>query len=243
MTAEPPLDTFKTHEGGTAPSSPDRLARLGELRAIREAIRLPLRAPSLLGHRSQRSARVVVLPGYGTNDAMTLPLRRFLRVKGHRPSGWGLGVNRGDFHEVFERFSAALAEIVDGEDEPVDLVGWSLGGIYAREAARDRPDAVRSVVTFGSPLLGPRYSAGSDAFAEEKLTQIETDIVDRYPQPIDAAVTAMYSRNDGIVDWRTCIDRFNEGTRNVEITSTHVGMLVDPDVWAVVADRLSATTE
>lgn len=96
------------------------------------------------------------------------------------------------------------------------LVGWSMGGVLSRETARRRPDLVAQVITFGTPVLG------GHAFA-----------------PIRVPITAMWSRRDGVVSPRACIDDFSPNVVNVEVSSTHLGMGIDPDVWLEVARRLA----
>lgn len=120
----------------------------------------------------------------------------------------------------------------------VALVGWSLGGIIAREVARDRPDLVSAVITYGSPLRGPRYTVASRMYQPHEHEIVDQYIEERSQNPIVVPVSAIFSRRDGIVDWATCIDHTTPEVENIEVSSTHLGMGLDPDVWSVVADRL-----
>lgn len=214
--------------------------RVGELRAAREPLRLVVRTPSLLRRRAEHPSRVIVVPAYGNDDRTTAPLRRFLRRVGHEVRGWGHGVNGGDLYESVPALLRTVRDLAGADREPVALVGWSLGGVVAREAARERPHLVSRVVTFGSPLQGPRYTTAAADYDPDELDRLERLIEEREDRPITRPITAVYSRRDGIVDWTTCIDRRTPGVVNVEVGSTHVGMGIDPDVWTIVADALDA---
>lgn len=219
------------------PTPPDKSDRIGELAAIRETVRLPLFAPRLLVTRKGSGQRTMLIPGYSANDAALLPLRGFLKGKNHDAIGWGLGVNGGDVAGYVEQVREKLLSS-GAAKRPVGLVGWSLGGVIAREVARDRPDIVRRIVTFGTPLLGPRYTTAREAYSPEQISEIEDQIASRVDNAIQVPVTAIFSRNDNIVDWRTCVDLATPGIEHVEVTSTHIGMTIDPEVWEIVANRL-----
>lgn len=222
-----------------APRAPDKSQRIGELAALRETVRLPLLAPRLFLTRKGAGQRCMVIPGFSTNDAFLTPLRTFLKTRNHAAVGWGLGTNGGDVAAYVDQVREDLLS-TGAAEEPVNLVGWSLGGVIAREVARDRPDIVNCVVTFGTPLLGPRYTTAREAYSHDQLAEIEQQIDERSPDLIDVPVTAVFSRNDNIVDWRTCIDLATPGIEHVEVTSTHIGMTIDPEVWEVIANRLGS---
>jgi pimeloyl-ACP methyl ester carboxylesterase len=156
---------------------------------------------------------VLVLPGLGGSDSSTAPLRWFLTLLGYRCSGWGLGRNRGFGRQVTDGLDELLAEAL--ETGPVSLVGWSLGGVHAVELARRHPDAVRSIVTLGSPLAGRR------------------------PPPAAIPTTSIYSRTDAIVAWRASRLASPPPHENVEVHGSHLGLGHNPAVAVVVADRLA----
>lgn len=166
-------------------------------------------------------------------------LRRYLERIGHDARHWGQGRNGGDVEALHEAMLAETRGIADTTGREVSLVGWSLGGVIAREVARDAPEVVRRVITFGTPLIGPRSSFAGRLYDAERLAEIESQIAERDLRPITVPVTAMHSRRDGVVNWRDCIDRITPGIENIEVTSTHFGMGVDPDVWLIVAKRLA----
>lgn len=205
-------DSFAAHHAGLPTHSRRSLG--GEWTGVVQVPRLILRLPGLLfGPRSDRR-RVVVLPGRSTGDATTLPLRAYLRLLGHRPQGWGLGVNHGRVDELIGPMVDRVRAIADAEGQAVPLIGQSMGGFIAREVARLLPDEVAQVVTIGTPI----FHARSDA-------------------PITCPVTAIYSEADRVVGTGRSIDT-NPATENVEVRSTHFAMGIDPDVWRIVAHRL-----
>lgn len=181
--------------------------------------RLILRFPGLLsGPRGDRRS-VIVLPGRGTGDATTLPLRAYLRLLGHRPEGWGLGVNHGRVDELIGPMVDRVRAAADAEGRAVPLVGQSMGGFIAREVARLLPDEVAQVVTIGTPI----FHARSDG-------------------PIRCPVTAIYSEADRVVSTARSIDT-NPATHNIGVGSTHFAMGIDPDIWRIVAYRLTMPSQ
>ncbi len=188
---------------------------------------------------------VLVLPGFIADDVATAPLRRVLRGLGYPTYGWALGRNVGPTDHILDGMEARLAAIVARHRRPVSLVGWSLGGMFARELARDLPDSVRQVVTLGSPFrmhpddrsaATPFVDALSPAWRPDALRMAQHED-DRPALPVPS--TAVYSRTDGVVRWHRCIDIVSEGHENVEVYGSHVGLTVNPSVAVVVADRLS----
>ena len=149
--------------------------------------------------------RVLVVPGYLTNDLATAPLRLFLRSLGYRVEGWGQGINRGEVGRGAQRVAARVATL----PAPVTLIGWSLGGIIAREAARQVPDRVDQVITLGSPVVGGPVATRFAARYERQgadLAAIAARIAERNTAPLPVPVTAFYSRRDAIVAWPACLD-------------------------------------
>lgn len=230
-----------------APDAPEpivpRLATafLPEWRTALLPGRLLLSAPSLARAPRGDGAPVVDVPGWQAPEATMAPLRGYLRWLGHDARGWGRGVNLGDP----ERNARALVETVRAVHEEtgrrVALVGWSLGGVVAREVARQAPDAVRRVVTYGTPVVGgPTYTVGAASFGAAEGRRVTARIRERErTDPIRVPVTAIYTRRDAVVSWPACIDRWTPDVRHVEVTSTHLGLGIDPDVWRVVADQLA----
>jgi len=220
------------------PSSRAALFELGSgLAALRIAGALPrlLAAPRGDGHV------VVDIPGWKAPEISGAPLRAYLRHLGYDAKGWGFGTNTGDPRRDVERLTRRVLELADESGATVSLVGWSLGGVIAREVARRHPDAVRRVITYGTPVVGgPRFTAVARAYDAGTSTAAEA-VAERLDatSPIQVPLTVVYTRRDGIVAWQACIDRSSPYAEHVEVASTHIGMGVDPDVWGVVADRLA----
>jgi pimeloyl-ACP methyl ester carboxylesterase len=186
---------------------------------------------------------VLVLPGLLAGDGTTWTLRRLLTRLGYRAHGWGLGVNVGPTPKVLEGMSARLDELHNRYDAQVSVIGWSLGGIFARGLARHNPSAVRQVITLGSPYRmqhasQSRASAGFNLFARRHAVRRELPLsIENEPMPVPA--TSIYSRYDGIVAWQTCIDAPSERAENIAVLSSHIGYGHHPaTIWAI-ADRLA----
>ncbi len=222
---------------------PPTWATLGELTSPLAAARLVGAVPRLASAPRGDGHLVVDIPGWRAPELSGAPLRGYLRLLGYDARGWGFGTNTGDPRRDVERLSASVLDLVEATGSPASLVGWSLGGVIAREVARRHPDAVRRVITYGTPVAGgaaytsvgraQATGAGPDDDAERVARELDAK------SPISVPLTVMFSRRDGVVAWQACIDHATAGTEHVEVSSTHIGMGVDPDVWTVVADRLA----
>lgn len=214
----------------------------GESMGLLELPRLIARFPSLAEQPRGTGERILVLPGFGAGDGSTGVLRAYLRYLGYRPRGWGLGRNRGDVPTLIPQVVDRLEALAERDGAPVSMVGWSLGGVLAREAARESPEAARRVITLGSPVVGgPKYTAVAEAYRRRgvDLDALEAEVEERNRTPIEVPVTAIYSRNDAVVSWQACIDRSGHDVEHVEVEATHVGLGFSPDVFEIVAQRLA----
>jgi pimeloyl-ACP methyl ester carboxylesterase len=220
---------------------PSRQLLLLELRAIWElsaffaAYPLLRLAPRGDGHP------VLVLPGLAASDLSTRPLRRFLKDQGFKPHGWKLGPNHGPRPGVEDRMRSRLDELFARHGRKVSLVGWSLGGVFARELARRTPEQVRCVITLGSPFAGePRASNAWKLYERASGRKVE-DWPDRLGMrrapPVPA--TAIFSRSDGIVAWQGCLEREGPTAENIEVEGSHCGLGHNPAVLYAIADRLA----
>jgi pimeloyl-ACP methyl ester carboxylesterase len=206
---------------------------IGQFAAARSLLRA---APSGDGHT------VLVLPGLGATDSSTAPLRRFLANLGYTVHGWGLGLNIGPSVRVVEGMHDRLTRLAD--NGPVSLVGWSLGGIFARELAREQPAAIRQVITLGSPyaMTDLRQTRVNPVY--QLLTRFYVAGATRPPPehtrpPIPVPATSVYSKSDGIVAWQTCIEEPGARRENVAVASSHLGYGHNATVWWIIADRLA----
>lgn len=227
--------------------APSALLALTELpRALVEFGSLGLAAPILAGAPRGDGHPVLVLPGFVTTDISTAPLRRFLRGLGYDAYAWELGRNLGPKaigHEG-EKLIARLREIHDATGHKVSLIGWSLGGVMARQLSRRAPEAVRQVISLGSPFTG-RPQATNVWRTYQILTGQRLDDPDTRVQLSESALpppvpsTAIYSREDGVVAWQNCIEPQGPETDNIEVHGSHCGLGVNPAVLYAVADRLA----
>lgn len=205
-------------------------------------LRLAVRWPTLLGMPRGDGRVVLDLPGWKAPEGSMLPVRGYLRALGWDARAWGLGTNHGNVGKRRDRMLDVVSEAVAVSGRPVSLVGWSLGGVVAREVAREAPHLVHRIVTYGSPILGgPTHTigAGSAGEAESRRVALLQEELDA-TRPITTPMTAIYSRRDGIVDWRCCIDRTSTNVTMVEVGATHIGLGIDADVWRTVARALAA---
>jgi pimeloyl-ACP methyl ester carboxylesterase len=219
--------------------APPLRGMLAEALGAADLARLLRAAPWLASAPRGDGSVVIDLPGWRAPEVSTAPLRMYLRLLGWSARPWGLGVNRGTPEADAER----LAARVSAASEPVALVGWSLGGVVAREVARALPDRVSRVVTFGTPVVGgPTHTIGARTFGERECRRA-TALIDALDaeQPIQVPITAIFTRRDRIVDWRACIDRASPNVTHVEVGSTHLSLGIDPDVWWTIATALAST--
>ncbi len=199
-------------------------------------------APLLRAVPPGPSRSVLVVPGFGIDDRATLPLRGLLRALGHRPRGWGLGPNRGPTPEAMDGLARRLAEVTERTGAPVPIVGWSLGGVYGRALAQWYPERVDQVISLGSPFnLGAREQGSliTDLYARAERTgrfirrrgEIDLDA-------IACPSTSIYTRSDGIVPWRACLQSEGPTAENVEVRGSHCGLGSNVTAAWVIADRL-----
>lgn len=188
---------------------------------------------------------VVIYPGLGAGEMNTAALRGYLRGCNFVVHDWGLGVNRGP-EGAMDAWLATLVERVRDlqaqHGRKVSLVGWSLGGIYAREIAKVCPGAVQQVITLATPFrsVGGGNHAGTilrmlGGSTSQLTPQLQALLSQRPPVP----VTSVYSRSDGMVSWSGCLETPAADAENVEVDASHLGMPTHPGVLRVVADRLA----
>jgi pimeloyl-ACP methyl ester carboxylesterase len=184
---------------------------------------------------------VLVAPGFALDDSWTESLRSFLAFIGYNVRGWGLGRNHGRVPVLIPALVEQAEILAEESDRPVRLIGWSLGGYLVREVARERPELVDRVVTLGAPVVGgPKYTASAPMYLKRghDLDEIERRAAEREAVPIQVPIEAIYSRSDGIVAWRACIDHHSPHARHHEVFSSHLGLVASPVVYRLVADLL-----
>jgi Palmitoyl protein thioesterase len=222
---------------------PSRTLMLLEGRAIHEfgaflgALPLLRLAPKGDGHP------VLVLPGLVASDNSTRPLRSFLKNRGYAVSGWRQGRNLGLRPGVQQSMVDLVHELGETHGRRISIIGWSLGGLYARQLAKMMPDRVRSVITLGSPFAGhPKstnawrvYEMASGRRADDEDRRFGGPLSQRPPVP----TTAIFSRTDGICAWQGCVEKASAISESIEVESSHCGMGHHPAVVYAVADRLA----
>jgi pimeloyl-ACP methyl ester carboxylesterase len=226
----------------TAIQSPSFLATAREALSATEFARLAAALPMLALQKRGKGEAVLVLPGFGASDSSTAPLRGYLQWLGYDVYGWELGRNVGNVRELLPVVAAQVRQINEESGGPVNIIGWSLGGVIAREVAREQPVTVRQVVTMGSPLVGgAKYTSFGGAFERRgaDLDAMEAAIAARESTPIKVPVTSIYSKRDGIVGWQASIDRHNSQVDHIEVRATHLGLGISPDVFKIIARKLS----
>lgn len=206
-----------------------------ELQAFFSLYPLLRRAPRGDGHP------VLVLPGLSASDVSTRPLRTYLKAQGYAAHGWKLGPNHGPRPGVEAAMDERLAELAQRYQRKVSLIGWSLGGVFARELARRSPSLVRQVITLGSPFANEPKASNAWQLYELLSDRKAEDWPDReamkLPPPVPS--TAIYSRTDGIVAWQGCREQDSTTTQNIEIEGSHCGLGHNAAALFAIADRLA----
>ena len=224
-------------------SPPLRLLLTEPARGLADLATLPLAAPWLLFAPRGDGHGVLVLPGLLASDSSTALLRRYLRLLGYQVRGWSLGRNLGPTEDVLDGLPAILSSLVNETGGPASVVGWSLGGIYAREIARRHPPLVRQVITLGSPFAMADFDQTHADRAYERQARLHAAAAvptrAELRRPIPVPSTAVYSRRDGIVSWQACVEPETDLHENVEVRCAHLGFGVDPATLWLIADRLA----
>ena len=185
---------------------------------------------------------VMVLPGFMGGDGYNSALRRYLSKLNYAVHGWGLGRNLGPREGVLESLEERIHYLSGRYEGPVSLVGHSLGGIFARELAREFPDKVRQVISLGSPFGEGRMTASIPARLFTALNPpeelpVDQDVLHHAP-PVPT--TAIYSKGDGIVNWETTLQKNGHSqSQSIQVRGSHCGMTLNPSIWFLVAERLA----
>ena len=185
--------------------------------------------------------QVLVLPGLAANDLTTLPMRVFLKDRGYAALAWGQGLNLGPRPGVLQALRERVRALHAADGAKISLVGWSLGGIYARELAKEMPDRVRCVITLGSPFAGPARATNAGWLFERVSGHPEPDAAMqaalRLAPPLPT--TSIYSRSDGIVAWQCSLNPPGPLAENIEVHASHIGLGLNPLAMMAIADRLA----
>ncbi|MEL7029128.1 MAG: alpha/beta hydrolase, partial [Pseudomonadota bacterium] len=190
---------------------------------------------------------VLVLPGFLAGDSSTRPMRSLLDELGYESSGWGLGRNV-QFNDDREQAMSDLVKRLhqDSGGRKVSMVGWSLGGVFARELAKMHPDKVRFVISLGSPITNNRKVSNARhlwAFFNRNSPDEKTPDRRQLDKAPPAPTTSIFTKTDGVVSWRGSVQRPGPMTENIIVPASHFGLGVNPLVMLAIADRLAQNEE
>jgi len=225
-------------------SAPSPLLAAMEYRAFFERVQMSTLLPVLRRLPKGDGHPVLVLPGFSAGDRSTSALRDLLKRLGYRTYGWGLGVNVGPTSRILEGLVRRLDRAYQRRNEPVSIIGWSLGGIYARELARACPAQVRQVITLGSPIQMVAADSSSAQPIYESLRKYHSPSFTRPVREsgrplLPVPSTSIYTRTDGIVSWQACLIRRTPTSENVRVFGSHCGLGFNAAAITAIADRLA----
>ena len=191
----------------------------------------------------QKETPILVIPGLLTSDYSTWLLRRFLKKKGYQTYGWGRGTNLANPMDV-KKISVQIEDIVEKHNSPLILIGWSLGGIYARHLAKVQSEKVVQVITLGSPYMGvnePNRAALTFKILRrgKAISRDEEVMVENLPKPLSIPSVAVFSKSDGIVPWEACCEpNASDPHVNFEVKPGHFGMGVSRELFEALPNLL-----
>ena len=233
------------HSMATETQRPPVWRSLLEFRAGLEGLLL-LGGYPLLKKLPAGEGPVLVIPGFTTSDNSTFFLRRFLSELGYECHGWEQGVNRGLMEDSFAALGDRLQQLYESSGQPVALIGWNVGGFYARALAHEYSECIKQVITLATPFALPSVQGVSRAlnrlYRHINDDDSEMGIMnhsDAWELPPPVPSTSIYSEGDGVTNWRYCLDEPGLQTENIRIAGSHLGMTVNPLAYFVIADRLA----
>jgi len=220
-----------------------------ESRVALELISLPLFFPFLQNAPMGDGHPVLAIPGFSAGDSATYMMRQFLANRGYRPYAWNLGRNIGPLAGLESRMVDRVKALADQHGEPVSVIGWSLGGLFARYLGHQVPDHIRTVITMGSPIgikeggsnISPMVLRMADGVMPARLKAMSSSRnVGLWRNTPPVPTTAMYSISDGAAHWTDMCDPLeHDKSENVRVPGTHLGLTHNPFVYWVLANRLA----
>lgn len=222
-------------------TAPSALLQMMETRALFEYVGTTMMWPLLSSAPKGDGHTVLVIPGFLADDRSTGVLRRFLRQRGYDAQGWNIGRNLGPRDGVLEALVSRLDQLRDGSGSKVSVVGWSLGGVYAKMLANARPDAVRSIQMLGSPITGnPKATNAWRLY--ELLSGKRSDDAEHWSKAAhndEVPATSILTETDGVVAWQNSLQADGPKSENIKVYASHLGLGVNASVLYAIADRLS----
>lgn len=190
--------------------------------------------------KARRPQNIMLLPGFGAHPIRMRWMARRLEEAGHTAKKWGLGYNLGATADRFAKVEKRLIALHEARGEPITLVGWSLGGVMARELAKKHPDKIAKVVTMGSPFSGnPRANNGWRAYqaiAGHRVDEPEIDTIIGEKPPVETV--AFWSPRDGIVAPKSACGKAGERDRAVALRCTHMGFVMSHEAMIALLSEL-----
>ena len=185
---------------------------------------------------------VVIIPGFMGDDGYNAPLRRYLAKLGYQSSGWEQGRNLGPRGDLLERAVEHILKQAQLTGGKVTLIGHSLGGIYARELAKEIPESVRQVISLGSPFGEGRHTGSYPSRLFSIMNPDEEVTIEQHllTEPPPVPTTAVFSKGDGVCNWVTCYQHGRyDNAQNIQVWGSHCGLTINPMVWFLLAERLA----
>ncbi|MBA4176384.1 MAG: alpha/beta hydrolase [Leptothrix sp. (in: Bacteria)] len=238
--AHPAPDPFAPVDTRELVSAPGPWNLMLEARAPWEYAAMVAAAPWLNRLPTGDGHPVLVFPGLGASDLTTLPLRNFLRERGYTPYAWKQGFNFGPRQGVLDACREQLRQVATRHGERVSLIGWSLGGIYARELAKEQPEHARCVITLGTPFNAHPRATNAWRFFELVSGQSSHDaeLIEQIRGTPPCPTTSIFSKTDGVVAWQCSLNPAAPHAENIEVHASHIGMGMNPLTLYAIADRL-----
>ncbi len=222
--------------------SPSLPLLMREAFAPAEIISYLLRPAKTRGMPQGDGHPVVLIPGFGATSLSMRPLKQALSSLGYEAVDWGQGRNMGMRPAIKDALFRLLERLHDRHGMKLTLIGWSLGGVFARELARANPQWIRRVITLGSPINGapdannmmPLFRLANRGRPPKLDREGFAKRIVAPPVPC----TAVYSRTDGIVAWQACLEAPAANTENLEVTGSHFALVTNHKVLRLIAQRL-----
>jgi pimeloyl-ACP methyl ester carboxylesterase len=228
--------------GQFIPPPPMGLALTEAARAVAEFTALGLSRRALKRMPAGDGHGVMVMPGFLGDDGYNGSLRKYLNGLGYHCIGWEQGRNLGPRDDLLERLVAHIVHLAEFTGGKVTLIGHSLGGIYARELAKEIPQQVRQVITLGSPFGEGRHTGSYPSRLFNLMNPSAEIPIDQelLSEPPPMPTTAVFSKGDGVCNWLSCYQRGrHQQVQSVQVWGSHCGLTMNPMVWLLLADRLA----
>ena len=187
---------------------------------------------------------VLVLPGFMASDTSTIALRNFIEKQGYQAIAWDLGRNKGEV-ELLDLLFLKLEEIYEETGRKISIVGWSLGGVLARQLGKGKPHLVRQVITLGSPfrdIAAPNNASWLYNLVSggKRVVDLDPDLLNDLPKPAPVPTTAIYSKEDGVVAWEVCMEEKETNIhQNIQVRGSHIGLGFNTAVLKIISNRLA----